>query len=332
MNSNEVNCNAWRWNLVADIGGTNARFAVQRIDRDELEQLTFYCVDEYPEFNDVFRNFLTLIEQYGITIDTLQGVCLAIASPVGQQESLRFTNSPWVVSRSELAELLGQVPFEIINDFVAIGYAISGLGNDDWIQVGGTTANQEKPVVVLGPGTGLGVCSVIPAINGVMVIEGEGGHADFAPLDEIEVEIQRYLLNKYDHVSIERLLSGDGILNIYQALCAMRSITPVCTTAAMITDAALASSDETAEETMQIFSRVLGSSAGNLALINGALGGVYIEGGILPRILPLIEQSQLRERFEGKGRFRSYLESIPLRIINRPNLGLIGAIQRLEFG
>lgn len=320
-----------QWNLVADIGGTNARFAVQQCDARGLEHVTFYSVADYPDFIDAFREYLAVIETAGISRGQLQGVCMAIACPVDDRPELGFTNSPWVISRSEVKELLSSVPLEIINDFAAIGYAVSGLDHGDWIQVGGGEEKPGKPIVVLGPGTGLGVCTLIPTAEGFSVIEGEGGHVDFAPQDERDLYVQAWLQKKYKHVSIERLLSGAGIENIYNALCQLHFTEPVCLTAAEITEAAIKSVDALAEETMQLFFRVLGAAAGNLALISGAQGGVYIAGGILPRILPLMQRSDLRKAFESKGRFRAYMEKIPLRVITKVDLGLVGAMQRLQL-
>ena len=242
---------------------------------------------------------------------------------------MRLTNSLWYVDRQEVSALLGGVSVSLINDFAAIGFAIPGLNNVDFCQLGGGDAEPCKPAVVLGPGTGLGVCLLVPTDVGYTVVEGEGGHIDFAPVDAHEIAILEILTSRFRRVSAERLLSGAGIINIYQTLAQLTGKKVKYQSPAEVTRAAVEGVDTLSVRTLEMFCRILGSVAGNLALMAGAKGGVYIAGGIVSRFIPFIENSEFRRRFESKGRFRSYLSDIPVRLIMKENLGLYGAMRRL---
>ena len=318
------------WNLLADIGGTNARFAIQSVAEDRLQQLRVYSVVDYPLFIEVLRDYISQVQQSGNWSNQPQAVCLAVACPP-EQNPIRFTNSKWTISRAELAQLMPEALIEIINDFTAIAYSIPTLTRDEWLPLGGGEAQPQKPVVIVGPGTGLGVSTLLPIAEGFRVVDGEGGHVDFAPVDEREMSILRLLQQRYQRVSVERLLSGDGIVNIYRSLCELISTDPIYNTAAQISEAGLQGQDQIAEQALAVFCRVLGSTAGNLALINGAQGGVYIAGGIVPRMPDFVANSDIRQRFEDKGRFRSYLQQIPLRIVLKDNPGLHGAMMKLKL-
>lgn len=316
------------WNLVADIGGTNARFAVQSVSSSKLDYVSVLSVEDYPDFYEALNHFLEEVKQAQGWTALPQAACLAVACPV-DQDKIRFTNSHWTFSKSHLQERLSKIPLDVINDFTAVAHAIPALEAQDCHQIGGGQGIEQESISILGPGTGLGVSTLKPLAEGYTIIDGEGGHIDFAPLDKLEISILGFLKTRYPRVSAERLLSGDGILNIYQSLCHLRSVTPQFQSPSQITQAALQSQDTLALETLSTFCRVLGSTAGNLALICGARGGVYIAGGIVPRMLDFLEHSEFRARFEAKGRFKSYLEPIPVRIITRNHLGLFGAMQRV---
>ena len=317
------------WNLVADIGGTNARFAVHDRYRDELHNIIVLSVTDQPTFMGAFDHYLALVEQLKVWKTMPDGVCLAVACPV-DQDLIRFTNSNWQFSRAELAAQLGSVKLAVINDFSAVAHTIPFLSADEWHQIGGNQPDTEKPIAILGPGTGLGMCTLIPVQNNFMVIDGEGGHIDFAPVNEREMLILAQLQKRFERVSVERLLSGAGIVNIYQALCKLDSIDEACFSAQEVTEAALNASDKTAIEALSVFCQILGSTASNLALITGAKGGVYIAGGIVPRFLDFVVDSEIRKRFDDKGRFRSYVETIPLRVLLKSQPGLYGAMRYLK--
>jgi glucokinase len=318
------------WNLVADIGGTNARFAVHDIETDELQKVIVLSVAEYPTFMDALLHLLSQIHQEAKWEVWPHAACLAVACPV-DRELISFTNSSWKFTRTELAQTLNQVPVEVINDFSAVAYSIPALHPHEWHQIGGLEPHTDKPVAILGPGTGLGVCTLVPVNEGFKVMDGEGGHIDFAPVNNREIAVLRLLQKRYKRVSIERLLSGAGIVNIYQSICALESQPVIYQSAQQITEAALTDKDDLSIEALSIFCQVLGSTASNLALISGAKGGVYIAGGIAPRFVDFINNSDFRKRFEDKGRFEFYVKDIPIRIILKQHLGLFGAVQRIKL-
>lgn len=318
------------WNLVADIGGTNARFGVEDYASGALRAIKCYSVADYPEFQGALYRFLADVAEEGGWRPRPRAACLALACVV-DSATIRFTNSSWVVDRREIDAVLGGGALTLLNDFAAVGYAISDLKPADWHQVGGTTPDPGKTVAVLGPGTGLGVCSLVPLDAGHRVIEGEGGHVDFAPVGEREVALLARLTARFGRVSVERLLSGAGIVNIYRALCDIAGQVPVLDDPAGITAAALAGEERLAVDTLDMFCEILGGCAGNLALILGARGGVYIAGGIVPRFIDFVVASGFRRRFEAKGRFRDYLADVPVRIVTREHLGLLGAARKLNL-
>lgn len=317
------------WNLVADIGGTNARFAVHDVASDELSKVIVMSVADHPTFMGALQHLLDQVRQEDHWKAFPLEACLAVACPV-DRELISFTNSDWKFTHSELTETLHDIPVQVINDFSAVAWSIPELKPFEWHQIGGMNPKPDKPIAILGPGTGLGVCTLVPVKGGYKVVDGEGGHIDFAPVNSREIEILRVLKTRYERVSVERLLSGSGIVNIYQSLCAIDSTDVIHQSAQQITEAAIEVGDEVALETLSIFCQILGSTASNLALISNAKGGVYIAGGIVLRFLEFIQSSEFRHRFEDKGRFKSYVENIPVRVILKQHLGLFGALQKLK--
>lgn len=318
------------WNLVADIGGTNARFGVQEYSSLLLTEVCSYSVADCQDFSEALARFLAHVANTGLWQTHPHVACLAVAS-VAEGDVIQFTNSPWEIDRNLVSVTLGGASVDLINDFAAVGYGITDLTSSDWHQVGGAEPTVSRPVAVLGPGTGLGVCSLVPVGNGWKVIEGEGGHVDFAPVTEEEVGVLRVLTSRFGRVSVERLLSGEGLLNIYLALAQLSGQRANLKKAADIADAALRGVETLAVRTLAMFCSILGSVAGNLALTLGAKGGVYIAGGICPRIIGFLKASDFRLRFDAKGRFQSYLESVPVRVVIKENLGLYGAIKKMNL-
>ena len=302
------------WNLVADIGGTNARFALASPVSKELWGLR--------TFSEALEAYLVEAAAEGAS-GLPCAACLGVASPV-EQPVIQFTNSPWFLDREALSRRL-ETPVQLINDFAAVGYGVTTLREEDWFALGGGQPRDDRPVGVLGAGTGLGVCGIVPIDGRYHVIETEGGHVDFAPVDAQEIAVLERLTARYGRVSAERLLSGAGIVNIYTSLAELAGRAPAHDSAAAITDAALEGVESLAVRSLEMFCRVLGSTAGNLALTLGAHGGIYIAGGIAPRFRDFLARSEFRARFEAKGRFSSYLREIPVRLVIRDNLGLEGA-------
>ncbi|MEM6773289.1 MAG: glucokinase [Pseudomonadota bacterium] len=315
------------WNLVADIGGTNARFALEQSGEAELMCLRTYSVSDHGSFSEALEAYLDEAAVQGRG-PLPEAACLGVASPV-DASIIQFTNSPWSLDREALSRRLG-TPVHLINDFAAVGYGVAELRREHWFSLGGGEPDGDRPIAVLGAGTGLGVCTLLPVNGRYHVIEGEGGHVDFAPVDAQELAVLQILMARFGRVSVERILSGAGIVNVYEALAELAGRDPLHSTAAGITDAALAGVESMAVRSLEMFCRILGSTAGNLALTLGARGGVYIAGGIAPRFRDFLARSEFRARFEAKGRFSAYLRDIPVRLVIRENLGLEGAVSLLR--
>lgn len=311
-----------RYKLVADIGGTHARFALVLPGQLHLEQQITLVLDEFDSIESAINTYLHQVE-----IESEQkpiNACLAIASPI-TGDRVSMTNGHWQFSQSGLKSSLGLEQLLVINDFAAQAYATLHLQPDQLFKIGGGQSRQGYPVAVVGPGTGLGVGGLTFTNGEAQALSTEGGHVEFAPSNELEQEILCYLWRRYEHVSAERLISGMGLCNIHQALSAIRGIETKPITPTEITNQALVSHDALSTETLNLFCAMLGSVAGNIALTLGAQGGVYITGGIVPHILPFFEQSLFRERFEAKGRYRGYMEGVLTTVVLAEQPGLLGA-------
>ena len=250
-----------------------------------------------------------------------------MASPV-TADRIQFTNSPWSFSAAALREELQLQQFDVINDFAAIGHAIAALAAQDLRAIGEVAAAPIKPdgrYVVLGPGTGLGVCGLLRVQGRSVVLETEGGHVGFAPTDARELEVLRVLLRRYPRVSAERLLSGPGLLNLHGALCELDGVTEAADTPAAVSAWAAYDPQSRAAEAVARFAELLGSFAGDMVLAHGAWDGVYLAGGITAKLLPSIEAGGFRTRFESKGRFQPLLQGVPVTALLHPQPGLLGA-------
>ena len=318
------------WNLVADIGGTNARFAAYLADQPEVLYEFHHAVNEYPQFDQVLGVLTAEIEEMCGWRCPPEQVCFAVACPV-DNEIIRFTNSHWAFSRDQLMSTLNCRKVMLINDFEALARGVTELGSDDVRQIGGGAPRTDKPKVILGAGTGLGVAALVPHNDGYQVIDSEGGHADFAPVGDLQVEVLRYLRRSHSRVSLERLLSGAGLLNIYAALSHIHDHQSALTMPSEVVEQALEDNQSIAAQTLDLFCEVIGSTAGNLALTYGARGGIYVAGGIVPRFADYFIGSQFRTYFESKGRFVAYLEPIPTYLVTHANLGLLGATKHIAI-
>ena len=317
------------WNLVADIGGTNARFSAVLEGQLESEYEFHYSVEEYPEFAGLIGKLLVeIVEATGWKNPPINA-CFAVACPA-DTEVISFTNSHWTFTKSSLNDALACEKLTVINDFEAVAHGITELGESDLVQVGGQAPIQNKAVGILGAGTGLGVAGLLPHSQGYHVIDTEGGHADYAPIDDVQSAVVNCLRERYGRVSLERLLSGKGLLNIYTALSTIDGVNVVYTTPAEVVAGALDSVDAKALQALNMFCEGMGSAAGNLALTFGARGGIYIAGGVIPRFQEFFINSAFRSKFEDKGRFVSYLQPIPVYLVIRNNLGLLGAAKMLQ--
>lgn len=312
---------AW---LVADIGGTNARFALAERHSGHIllrEPLELPAAD-FPSLGAAARHYL---QQQSVA--PIHAV-FAVASPV-TGDRIRFTNSPWVFSIAALREELRLTQLDVINDFAAIGHAAAALMPADLREIGGVPTEMQIKTdgryVVLGPGTGMGVCGLLRRGGRSTILETEGGHVGFAPSDGRELRVLDLLLRRFGRVSAERLLSGPGLLNLHGALCELDDLNEIADTPAAIGALAARDPHSRAAEAIGRFAEMLGSFAGDMVLAHGAWDGVYLAGGITAKLLPAIEAGGFRARFEAKGRFRALLQQVPVRAVLHPQPGLLGA-------
>jgi glucokinase len=302
--------------LLGDVGATNARFAL--LSKGVLGPIKYFTVAEFPRFTDVLNAFL---DGDGRQLSVHEAV-LAVAGPVDEDRCV-LTNCPWTIDAQELCAACDFAKVHICNDFEAAALSLPYLTAADLYRLGGGESVRGAPMAVLGPGTGLGVACLVPGSDGSVVIASEGGHATMAATSRREDAIIDYLRRQFGHVSAERVVSGVGLENLYRAVVAIDGIEAPKRDAAEITQAAL-DDCPIARMALELFCAMLGTIAGNVALMFGARGGVYIAGGIAPRIVDFMARSEFRARFEHKGRFRSYLEAIPSSVIVHPAATFIG--------
>ncbi|WP_298743406.1 glucokinase [uncultured Brevundimonas sp.] len=307
--------------LVGDVGGTNARFAIARMinGKPVLEHHESFKGADHPTFLGGVKAFID-----GCEVKPTSGV-IAVAGPV-TDGAIDLTNSPWRVSEAELGTL-GLEPARLINDFEALAWGAPVVPQAELASLGGPEqGDPHSTIAVLGPGTGFGVSALVRDARGrELAMPSEGGHACFAPGDAIEDEILRILRRRYDRVSIERLICGPGLLNMHRALAEIDGRETHIEDPAQITREALAEPRSPCGATLARFCAILGAVAGDIALTTGARGGVYIAGGIAPRILPFLQASPFRERFERKGRFMDYMKAISTQVILHKHAALLGA-------
>lgn len=307
--------------LVGDVGGTNARFAIARWSDGGpvLEHHESFPASQHPTFLEGVQAFID-----GCAVKPTGGV-IAVAGPV-TDGAIDLTNSPWQVSEAELGTL-GLNPIRLINDFEAQAWGAPIVPAEALERLGGPeVGDPHAAIAVLGPGTGFGVSGLARDAEGrAVALPSEGGHACFAPNDAVEDEVLRILRRRYERVSIERLICGPGLLNLHRALAEIDGRDSHIDDPAEITAKALAEPNSACGATLARFCAILGSVAGDIALTLGARGGVYIAGGIAPRILPFLKASPFRERFERKGRFQPYLAAVPTWVITHRHAALLGA-------
>lgn len=306
------------YSLVGDVGGTNARLALCDLGTGDISHSLTYSGLDYPSLEEVVRVYL---HQQSLSVEL---ACIAIACPI-QGDQVTMTNHTWSFSIKRMQENLGLKQLTIINDFTAVSMAIPVLGVDDKVQLGGGTAQPNKPIAVYGAGTGLGVAHLVPADDRWLSLAGEGGHVDMASCTEQEDDLLRLLRLELGHVSAERLLSGPGLVNIYNGLVLSADRVPEILTPKQVSDRALSKECPDCHRALSLFCVLMGRFAGNLALNLGTFGGVYIAGGLVPRFLDFFKASGFREAFTDKGRFKEYLKEIPVYIITHEQPGLLGA-------
>ena len=304
--------------LVGDIGATHARFGLVSPDGSVLHSHTLPD-EQYPTIEAALAAFL---KERGSAPMPRQGA-IAIASPI-TGDTVAMTNHPWRFSIRELRDRFSFERLEVINDFTALALALPHLRPEDRLAVGGGDAVPATPIGVLGPGSGLGVSGLVSSKSGWIPLTGEGGHATMAAATDRESAVLDRMRTHFDHVSSERILSGPGLVNLYNTLAQLDGIPSRGFTAPQITDLAVRAEDPLCVATLDMFCSMLGTMAGNLALTLGARGGVYIGGGIVPSLGRTFIDSPFRERFEAKGRFQAYLAAIPTFVVTHPLPAFLG--------
>jgi glucokinase len=307
--------------LLADIGGTNARFALEsspgRIDFIEV----LPCA-KYATLAHALRAYLALPAVVDASASGIRHGAIAIANPV-IGDMVRMTNHHWEFSIEALRTEIGFDVLVVANDFTALARALPHLGEKKR-QVGGGTSIPGTPLGLLGAGTGLGVSGMVPSGDSWTALLSEGGHVTFSPANEVEVAILQFAWRQFEHVSAERFLSGAGIELLYRALAHIKGEPDLGLDAAEISRRGLSGECPLCDQAIDVFCGMLGTVAGNLAITLGAQGGVYIGGGIVPRLGERFDQSCFRKRFEQKGRFVSYLAQVPTFVITAEYPAFIG--------
>jgi len=303
--------------LLADIGGTNARFAL--LADGTVGPIAHMAVAGYGSFREALDKYLGNLPKAG----TVRAAILAISGPV-HNGRCALTNNPWVIDAADLRSAYGFSAVRLINDFEAVAWSLPHLSRDKLLQVGGRQPAAGAPVAALGPGTGLGVAFNIPHASGHLVFPSEGGHSTMAGTSLREDAVLAYLRHRFGHVSAERVLSGNGLENLHEALAALSRVTLPRRSAAEITRAGIEGNCPTSRAAIGMFCAMLGTVAGNLALTLGARGGVFIGGGILRQMPEYFASSPFRARFEDKGRFGKYLKPIPAYLILDEDAAFVG--------
>ncbi|WP_198150009.1 glucokinase [Castellaniella caeni] len=309
--------------LVGDIGGTNARFAMIPAAGAAMTAIQTLACADYPGPAEAITAYLKAAR-----LPSPRWCAFGIANPVSS-DLVRMTNHHWQFSISALRDALGLDVLRVVNDFTALAMAIPALGPADLRQVGGGAIRAGAAIGLIGPGTGLGISGLIPCQNDYTPLAGEGGHITLAARNREEAALIDWVGNRHGHVSAERLISGQGLENLYLAHAALagHSVEPL--SAARISEQALRSTDALCLRALNSLCAFLGTVTANLALILGAQGGMYIGGGIIPKLGPFFDRSPFRARFEDKGRFQGYLGQIPTFVIQARHPALIGAARAL---
>ncbi|MDH5433699.1 MAG: glucokinase [Gammaproteobacteria bacterium] len=315
--------------LVADIGGTNARFGlVTGFDTEKqqyiIEQQKVYASQDYGNFEDVVARYLNSLSQTSIS-----NACIAVAGPVVGNK-IKLTNLDWRIDISSVKQKLGFNKFQIINDFAAYAYSVQYLKPENLCVINPGVSLANSPVVVLGPGTGFGVATLIQQGNKRVVFPSEGGHVTLASNTSLQSAIKEKLSHKFKLVSVERVFSGSGLRHLYQALAEVEGVKAYKYSTAEISQNALDGNDLLCERALSLFCSWLGSVVGDIVLTLGAKGGVYLGGGILPRIKDFLVQSDFALSFRSKDQMSHYLEDVPVNLVIKENPALQGAAALFE--
>lgn len=306
--------------LLGDIGGTNARFAVASHTKAKYESERVFQCDDFGSAESAIQQYLEEISAPPVT-----SVCLAVAGPVAEGKA-RLTNNRWLFDEESLRAALGCDRVKLINDFQAAALGMAELGPADLTQVGDVELpdlrRTEYVIAVVGPGTGFGASTLIKRDGRLTTLSGEAGHVGFAPENPLQVELLASLADQFGRVSDERLVSGSGLVNIFNFLTTRRQAESGPIDAATIFSRA--DRDQTAQEAVALFFELLGQAAGNFVLATGSFDGLFVAGGIVQRYPDLLRNSAFRTGFENKGRHRELMRAVPTVLVNHPLPGLLG--------
>lgn len=310
--------------LVADIGGTNARFAL--IEGDAVVETRILRCADHSSLTEAAEAYIKLV---GRENNRPARGAFDVAGPVTGDE-IAFTNLVWKFSIEKTRRALGFDSLRVVNDFAAAALSIPRLGGGDRVKIGEGEPVQGGVIGVLGAGSGLGVGGLVSTPAGYAVLPGEGGHVTMAAAENREAEVLAVLRGMYGHVSAERVLSGPGIVNLFTALRKLAGLPAPDVVPSDVTKAALEGTDPVAVEAVTMFSRMLGTVAGNLALTLGAHGGIYIAGGVVPRLGDFFANAGFRAAFEEKGPMSKFLKPIPTYVVTHPLPAFLGLMSVLE--
>ena len=311
--------------LAADVGGTHVRVGLVHADTDPARPLSilsyrkFACAD-HASLDDIIETYVA-----GLDGQRIEEGAIACAGYPLADGSIITVNLPWPVSPRAIRERLGFRALQLVNDFEAVAHAAAEIDASEVLHLSGPASAPSGPTLVAGPGTGFGAAVWIPAPGRPVVLATEAGHAALMPGNELELALLAELLREHDHVPVEHALSGPGLLRLHAALCRLHGRPSDYREPGGITAAALSGDDPDARATLDAFCGLLGSTIGNLALLYGIRGGIYLAGGILPQIRDFLPRSSFVERYLGKGAMRPALERIPVKLVEHGRLGVIGA-------
>ncbi len=320
--------------LAGDIGGTKTLLQISKFDNGSktIVHEHRYVSADYSDLTDMVSEFLTEVIQDKGTV-ALHSACFGIAGPVTGRLGW-VTNLGWELDADKMQSTLGIPKVRLINDFAAVGYGLEALDDDDIVELQAGKPAKQAPCALIGAGTGLGQGILVWQDDHYEVMSSEGGHCDFAPVDEQQIALLSYLIERFGHVSYERVCCGRGLVNIYEFLRdqnpaaesdAMKEAMTTGDPAAAVSIAGLEGSDEIASQAMHLFAKIYGQQAGNLALTCMSAGGVYIAGGIAPKIIDKLKDGTLTTSFNAKGRMVKLTEVMPVRVVMNANVGLMGA-------
>lgn len=311
-----------KFSLVADVGGTNVRFALVESGSTLLQsQCTYLCVD-HDSLVDAATHYL---KQTGLSMGDVRSASLALACPVNA-DSIQFTNNHWSFRKSELAKALRLKTVLFLNDFTAMALGMIACNPQQMIEVVAGHCELSSPRVVVGPGTGLGFSALIPQGEHWTALATEGGHVGFVPRDATDVQIMQILMSKHNNrVSAERVLCGQGLFNLYQCLAQLAGSPISLNSPSEVSEQGISGADPIATEAVSRFFAHLGAYCGDMVLAYGARGGVYLCGGILPRMVSALQTSQFAKHFLNKGRFSEFMANVPVHLCVAEQPGLKGA-------